>query len=103
MLGVVVWEFIVEDGNSPREGKENVKPLGCIRLFVTPWAVAHQAPPSVEFSRPRMLEAIPFSGELPDPGIESGVSCNAGRFFNHLSRVTSCETLASDRCLFSHL
>ena len=29
----------------------NVKSLSCVRLFVTPWTVAHQAPPSMEFSR----------------------------------------------------
>ena len=25
--------------------------LSCVWLFVTPWTVAHQAPPSMEFSR----------------------------------------------------
>ena len=30
---------------------EEVKSLSHVRLFVTPWTVAHQAPPSMEFSR----------------------------------------------------
>ena len=30
---------------------EQVKLLSCVRLFATPWTVAHQAPPSMEFSR----------------------------------------------------
>ena len=28
-----------------------MKSLSCIRLFATPWTVAHQAPPSMGFSR----------------------------------------------------
>ena len=44
-----------------------------IRLFVTPWTVrAHQAPPSMEFSRQEYWSGLPFPspGHLPDPGIE---------------------------------
>ena len=37
--------------------------------LVTPWAVARQAPLSMGFSR---QVAIPFLGDLPDPGIEPG-------------------------------
>ena len=29
--------------------KVKVKPLSCVRLFATPWTVAHQAPPSWDF------------------------------------------------------
>ena len=29
----------------------NMKSLSCVRLFVTPWAVAYQAPLSMGFSR----------------------------------------------------
>ena len=49
-----------------------VKSLSCVRLFVTPWAVAHQAPPSMGFSRQEYWSELPFPspGDLPDPGIE---------------------------------
>ena len=45
-----------------------------MRLFVTPWAVAHQAPLSTEFSRQEYWSEVPFPapGDLPDPGIEPG-------------------------------
>ena len=45
--------------------------LSCVRLFVTPWTVAHQAPLSV-FPRQEYWSGLPFSppGYLPDPGIE---------------------------------
>ena len=38
----------------------------------TPWSVAHQAPPSMGFSRQEYLSGLPFpsSGDLPKPGIE---------------------------------
>ena len=38
----------------------------------TPWTVAHQAPPSMEFSRLEYWNGLPFPspGDLPDPGIE---------------------------------
>ena len=43
----------------------------CVRLFVTPWTVAHQAPLSMKFSRKEYWSGLPFpiSGDLPDPGI----------------------------------
>ena len=51
-----------------------VKSLSRVRLFATPWTIAHQAPPSMEFSRQRYWGGLPFPspGDLPDPGIEPG-------------------------------
>ena len=47
-----------------------VKWLICVRLFVTPWTVAHQAPPSMQ----ECWSGLPFPspGDLPDSGIEPG-------------------------------
>ena len=49
-----------------------VKLLSHVRLFVTPWTVAYQAPPSMEISRQEYWSGLPFPspGDLPDPGIE---------------------------------
>ena len=49
-----------------------MKLLSRVRLFVTLWIVAHQAPPSMEFSRQEYWSGLPFSspGDHPDPGIE---------------------------------
>ena len=51
-----------------------VSSLSRVQLFATPWTVAHQAPPSMGFSRQEYWSGLPFPspGELPDPGIESG-------------------------------
>ena len=46
--------------------------VSCFSLFATPWTVAHQTPPSMEFSRQEYWGGLPFPspGNLPDPGIE---------------------------------
>ena len=46
--------------------------LSCIQLLMIPWTVAHQAPPSMEFSRQEYGSRLPFPtpGDLPYPGIE---------------------------------
>ena len=49
-----------------------VNSLSRVRLFATPWTVAHQAPPSMGFSRQEYCSGLPFPspGDLPNPGIE---------------------------------
>ena len=64
----------------------HAKSLQSIRLFVTLWTIAHQAPPSMGFSRREYWSWLPCPplGNLPDPGIEllSLMSPEvAGRFF----------------------
>ena len=51
-----------------------MKSLSCVRLFATPWTVAHQAPLSMGFSRQESWSGLPFPspGELPNPGMEPG-------------------------------
>ena len=52
--------------------KVKVKSLSCVRLFTTPWIVAHQSPPSMGFSRQEYWSGLPFPspGDLPNPGIK---------------------------------
>ena len=52
--------------------KMKVKSLSCVQLFVTPWAVAYQAPLSMGFSRQEYWSGLPCPspGDLPNPGIE---------------------------------
>ena len=52
--------------------KVKVKLLSRVRLFATPWTVAHQTSPSMGFSRQEYWSGLPFPspGDLPDPGIE---------------------------------
>ena len=48
--------------------------LSHVRLFVTPWTIAHQASLSMGFSRQEYWSGLPFppSGDHPDPGIDPG-------------------------------
>ena len=45
-----------------------------VRLCATPQTAAHQAPPSLGFSRQEYWSGLPFPSleDLPDPGIEPG-------------------------------
>ena len=49
-----------------------MKLLSRVWLCATPWTVAHQAPPSLGFSRREHWSGLPFPppGDIPDPGIE---------------------------------
>ena len=52
--------------------KVKVKSLSPVQLFATLWTVAHQAPPSMGFSRQEYRGGLPFPspGDLSNPGIE---------------------------------
>ena len=54
--------------------KVKVKSLSRLRLFMTPWSVAYQAPQSMGFSKQEYWSGLPFPspGDLSDPGIEPG-------------------------------
>ena len=66
--------------------KVKVKSLSRVRLFGTPWTIAHQAHPSMGFSRQECWSGLPFPspGDLPDLGIKPASLVPptlAGRFF----------------------
>ena len=52
--------------------KVKVKSLSRVRLFVTPWTVAHQAPLSMGFSWHEYWSGLPLPspGDISDPGIK---------------------------------
>ena len=55
-----------------KEAKWKWKSPSHVRLFVTPWTAACQAPLSMEFSRQEHLSGLPFHSpeDLPDPEME---------------------------------
>ena len=46
--------------------RKKVKSLSRVRFFATPWTAAHQAPPSMEFSRQEYWRGLPFPSPLVD-------------------------------------
>ena len=71
------WRRPLPDLWAKKEKKgRKVKSLSCVWLFVTPWTVAYQAPPSMGFSRQEYWSGLPFPSleDLPNPGIETGSS-----------------------------
>ena len=71
-LVVQVFHFLVDF--LPSYFIEKVKSLSRVQLFVTPWTVGYQAPPSMGFSRQDYWNGLPLPspGDLPDPEIEPG-------------------------------
>ena len=57
--------------------------LSCVQIFVTPWTVAYQLPPSMGILQARILEwvVMPFSRGSSQPRDQTQVSCIAGGLF----------------------
>ena len=62
----------IEDSLEHTQINHYVCVLSHVQFFVTPWTVAHQTPLSMEFSRQKYWNGLPFPslGDLPDSGIE---------------------------------
>ena len=58
-------------------------------VALAPWAIAHQAPLSMEFSRQEYWIGLPFPPprDLPDPRIEPASPALASRVFIHMSEL----------------
>ena len=78
--------------------------LSFVWLFVTPWTVAHQAPPSMGFSRQEYWSGLPFPspGDLPDPEIELVSPALAGGLFYHEAKREAI-LLSTPISIHSHL
>ena len=80
---------------------EWVKSLSRVLLFATPWTIAHQAPPSIRFSRQEYWSGLPFPspGDLPDPGIEPrslALQADALTSEPPLPKLGACKSLTSN-------
>ena len=76
LLPVPLWRAAVQRWTTVQSGKSFFF-LKCqlpshVRLFVTPWTIAHQAPPSTGFSRREHWSGLPCfpPGGLLNPGVE---------------------------------
>ena len=56
ILQAIILEWAAISFSNAWKWKVKVKSLSRVRLLATPWTAAHQAPPSMGFSRQRVLE-----------------------------------------------
>ena len=63
VVNVSIWSLASSTGLPDHGALSSEQPvliLSCVQLFVTPWAVARQAPLSMEFSRQGYWSRLPF-------------------------------------------
>ena len=63
ILQARILEWVAISFSKAGKWKMKVKSLSRVRLLATPWTVAHQAPPSMGFSRQEYCSGVP----LPSP------------------------------------
>ena len=73
-------EWVAISFSNAWKWKVKVKSLSPVRLFVTPWTIAYQAPPSMGFSRQESWSGVPF------PSPREYLICS---YFATLLQVTS--------------
>jgi len=60
ILQARILEWVAISFSNAWKWKVKLKLLGRVQLFVTPWTVAHQAPPSMGFSRQEYWSGVPL-------------------------------------------
>ncbi len=72
ILQARILEWVAISFSNAWKWKVKVKFLSHVWLLVTPWTAAHQAPPSMGFSRQEYWSGVPLPspGDLPNPGIK---------------------------------
>ena len=68
----LIKRMMQKDALPSEPQKVKVKSFSRVGLFATPWTIAYQAPPSMEFSRQEHWSGLPFPSpeDHPNPGIE---------------------------------
>ena len=76
-------EWVAISFSNAWKWKEKVKSLSRVRLLVTPWTAAHQAPPSMGFSRQEYWSGVPlFSHYSKIPYLWIGFGIKVIQFFS---------------------
>ena len=76
ILQARILEWVAIYFSNTWKWKVKVKSLSCVLFLVTPWTVAHQAPPSMGFSRQEYWSGVP----LPSPVSLATASFNTFSF-----------------------
>ena len=78
ILQVRTLEWVAISFSSAWKWKVKVKSLSHVRLFLTPWTAAYQAPPSMGYSSQEYWSGVP----LPSPS--STIEFNIFKYFQYL-------------------
>ena len=78
-------EWVAISSSNAWKWKVKVKSLSRVRLLATPWTAAHQAPPSMGFSRQEYWSGVP----LPSPNVSISSSKFLGAFI-YVSALWKC-------------
>ena len=85
--------------------KAKMKSLSCVQLFTTPWTAAHQAPPSMGFSRQEYWSGVPSPS--PVKIVISHLFCNLFHLKTWSSKYLhiwrNSDILQHDSSALSHL
>ena len=73
-------EWVAISFSSACKWKVKVKSLSFVQLFVTPWTAAHQAPPSMGFSRQEYWSGVPSPSPLTGQELHSKYSPSSSLF-----------------------
>ena len=66
LLQARALEWVAISFSNAWKWKGKVKSLSRVQLFPTPWTAAHQAPPSMGFSRQEYWSGVPLPSPKPD-------------------------------------
>ena len=64
-------EWVAISSSSAWKWKVKVKSLSRVRLLVTPWIAAYQAPPSMGFSRQEYWSGLPLSAMMTTTALDN--------------------------------
>ena len=76
-------EWVAISFSNAWKWKVKVKLLSCVRLLATPWAAAHQAPPSMGFSRQEYWSGVPSPSKGTQSPEENGSWWNSPQHSVH--------------------
>ena len=100
-------EWVAISFSNAWKWKVKVKLLSCVRLLVTPWTAAYQAPPSMGFSRQEYWSGVPLPSLLKVPRpLQNEASCQSYWHIYHLisflfSQIASVKQMSRLwRCLY---
>ena len=102
ILQARILEWVAISSSNAWKWKVKVKLLSRVRLLVTPWTAAYQAPPSMGFSRQEYWSGVPLPSPITRAKEVEGTAIPRKQVKGRMLRVTlECEWKILHACLIS--